>query len=336
MFKFRLCGFIVIIVTSLLSLLPATALADESDTGTISGQVINNTEGGGSVAGIEISLITYVDGVADEDKIEKTTTDGEGRFQFDDVAIENEYLVSVTYMEVSYYYLAVFEDGETTADVEVYVFDTTDSDEFIRVEQAHTIISVVSAEENSSVGEDYLLVTEFFVLVNDGDKTYVGTNGVLVFTLPQGATDVQVSQGEVSNYELLDDNRLTYLVPIPPEERQVSYSYTLPIPSLNSLTIPLQVHYPTDALDVMVSGEGIEVTTTQLIYADPVVMGTGKKFIHFRSEDLSRGTVISLHFSKAAGVGGTLFVVLYVIVGVVIAGIAVYLVKRIVGSKRNE
>jgi hypothetical protein len=309
---------------SLVSLLPAVALAQESAVGTISGQVVNGTAGGGSVAGIEVSLITYVNGMAGETRT--TMADGEGKFRFDNATIDNKYLVSTKYMDVNYYYSVIFEAGTTAAYVEAKVCDATNSDETIRVKQAHTIIN---AEEKD------LLVTEVFVLVNDGDKTYVGTNGVLVFTLPQGATEFQAPQEQAPDYEFLDNNRVTYLVPFPPGERQVVYSYTLPVPSYNGLTIPWQVDYPTDVLDLMVAGEGIEVAATQLAPADPVVTGTGERFIHFRGDNLPRGTVINLHLSKASQGGGTLRVILYIIIVMVIAGAAVYLVKRI-GKRKRE
>jgi hypothetical protein len=308
---------------SLVSLLPAAALAQESAIGTVSGQVINDTPGGGSVAGIEVSLITYVNGGAGETRT--TMADDEGKFQFDNAATDNKYLVSTKYMDVNYYYAVVFEAGKMTAYVEVKVCDATNSDEAIRVKQAHTIIS---AEEKD------LLVTEVLVLVNDGDKTYVGTNGVLVFTIPQEAIDFQVPQEQAPDYEFLGNNKVTYLVPFPPGERQVVYYYILPVASYDGLTTTLPVDYPTDILDLMVAGEGIEVVATQLAPADPVVIGTGERFIHFRGDNLQRGTVINLRLSKASQGAGILRVILYVIIGLAIAGVAVYLVKRM-GKRKS-
>jgi hypothetical protein len=327
MFKCRLYSLIFLVtgLISLVSLSPVAALAQESGIGNISGQIVNGTEGGGSVAGIEVSLITYVNGVAGEART--TIADSKGKFQFEDVTTDNEYLVSTEYMDVNYYYSVAFEAGETTVYVEVGVCDSTDSDEAVRVEQAHTIIN---AEEND------LLVTEVFVLLNDGDKTYVGTNGVLVFTLPQGAIDFQAPQEQAPDYEFLDNNRVTYLVPFPPGERQIIYAYTLPVLSHDGLTIPLQVDYPTDVLDIMVAGEDIEVAVTQLTPADPIVTGTGERFIHFHGENILRNTVINLSLSHLSDGGSPFFVILWVIIAVVIIGIAVYLLKRWRRGKTNE
>ena len=311
--------FISILTLAILLVLalPVTALAQESADGVINGQVINGTEGGGSVAGIEVALIAYVNGVIAETGT--AVTESEGKFQFDNVAIEHEYLVTTRYMGVDYYYPVTFEPGETTTYVEVGVCDTTNSDEAIRVMSAHTIIAV---EEKD------LLVTEVFWLVNDGDRTYVGTDGVLVFTLPGEATNFQASQEQAPDYQFLDSNRVTYLVPFPPGERQLVYSYMLPAISDNELTIPLQVDYPTDVLELMVAGEDIEVAVSQLAPAEPVITDTGERFIRFQGENLSSGTVINLRLSSTSGGGGPYYVILYIIIGMLIAGIAVYMVRR--------
>ena len=306
---------IVILAVLLVSGLPA--LAQDSDEGTISGQVINGTEGGGSVAGVAVTLITYINDAIAETRA--TQADGEGKFRFENVAAEHEYLVSARYMEVDYYYPVVFDPGETAAYVEVGVCDATSSDQAIRVGLAHTIINV---EEES------LRVTEISWLVNDGDRTYIGADGILVFTLPEGATGFDAPQELMPDYQLLDDNRVAYLVPFPPGERQLVYSYRLAKADSNELSIPLEIDYPTDNLEIMVGGEGVEVTVTQLAPAEPVFTGTGERFIHFRGENILRGTVINISLSNLSEGGGVLFTILWVIIALLVAGMAVCLVKK--------
>ena len=314
---------IVILAILLVSGIPA--LAQESGEGTINGQVINGTEGGGSVAGVEVTLLTYVDDMMAETRT--TTTDDEGQFLFDDIVIENEYLVSARYMKVDYYYQAVFEPEETAAFVEVWVCDTTASDEAIRIGLAHTIISL---EEES------LLVAEFFWLVNDGDMTYVGTDDALVFTLPEGAVGFEAPQELLPDFQFLDNNRVAYLVPLPPGDKQLMYSYQLAKPDSNELSVPLEINYPTDSFELMVGGEGIEVAVSQLAPAEPVFTATNERFIHFQGENLSRGTVLNVHLSNLSEGGGVLFTILWVIIAVVIIGMAVYLLRRRRRKKTSE
>ena len=222
-------------------------------------------------------------------------------------------------MEVDYYYLAAFDPGETTTYVEVGVCDTTSSDQTIKIGLAHTIINI---EEES------LQVNEVFWLVNDGDRTYVGEDGVLVFTLAEGATSFEAPEELMPDYQFLDDNRVTYLIHFPPGERQLVYSYRLVKPESNELTIPLKIYYPTDSLELMVAGEDIEITVNQLAPADPVVADTGERFIHYRGENLPRDTVVDIHLYYLSGTSNMLFTVFWVIIGMAVVGTAVYIVMK--------
>jgi len=314
----------IFIIFSLLAL-PGVASAQSSAEGVVEGQVVNGTEDGGSVAGLEITLITYIDNALAEKRT--ATADNDGRFRFENVNAEHQYLVAATYMDVHYYNPVVFQPDEITAYVEVGVCDTTDSDEAIRVGLSHTIIYI---------GEDSIKITEMFWLVNDGDRTYAGTGGALIFTLPEGAADFEAPQELLADYQLLDNNRLTYLVPFPPGERQLVFSFKLPKPDSDELTIPLEINYPTDIFELMVSGEGIEVIAPQMAPTDPVTTDTGEIFIHFRGESLPRGTVTDLRLSGLSGSGGLFFTVLWVIIALVIIGTAVYLLKRKRVRNANE
>jgi hypothetical protein len=308
---------IIGLVVLLFAGLPVGAFAQEPTEGTISGQVINGTEGGGSVAEIEVTLIAYVD---DMISVTRTVrTDGEGKFQFYNVALEPEYLVTTKYMEVDYYNMVVFEPGESTVYVELGVCDTTNNDEAIMVGLAHKIFSIE---------EDSLKVTEVFWMFNDGDRTYVGADGVLVFTLPDGARDFEAPQEMMPDYRFLDDGRLTYLVPFPPGERQLVFSYCLAKPDAAEFTVTLEIDYPTEALELLVQGEGIEVTVSQLAPAEPVVTDAGERFIHFRGENLPRGCMIDLALSGLSGGGGFPLFILWIIIAVVVIGIAVYMIRR--------
>jgi hypothetical protein len=308
----------LVLVILLVWVLPAAVLAQEPGAGTIEGQVINGTEGGGSVAGLEVTLIMYVDDVMAGTRA--AITDDEGKFQFGNVDIQNEYVVSAKYMEVDYYYPADFTTGETTAYVEVWVCDATTSDEAIRISLAHIIMDV---------SEEDTVVTEVFQLLNDGDKTYAGTDSMLAFTLPEGVYSYEAPQYLMQDYQPLDDNRLAYLVPFPPGERQLIFSYSLAMPDSKELTIPFVVDYPTDSMQLLVSGEDIEVATDELTPGGPIYTDTGERYIRFWGEDIPRGTVINVLVSNLPGGGGVvLFIIIGVVIVVIIAGIAVFMLRK--------
>jgi len=308
---------IIILVALCLIGWPVAAQDQEPAEGEITGQVVNGTEGGGSVAEVAITLITYVDDMMSATTT--TTTDGEGKFRFNNLVREYTYLVSAKYMGVDYYYPVTFESGTETAHVEVGVCDVTDSDQAISIGLAHIVINVA---------EDSLKITAVYWLVNDGDMTYVGRDGGLVFTLPEGAFGFEAPQELMIDYQLLEGNRIAYLVPFPPGERQLVYAYRLAKPDTAEFTLPLKVDYTTDSLELMVAGEDIEAAVTQLAPAEPVVTDTGERFIHFQGKNLPRNTMINLRLSNLSGGSGSPWLILWVIIAVVVVCTAVYLIRR--------
>lgn len=310
---------IVSLLTGLLLFtgIAAPAFAQDSGDGSIGGRVVNDTRGGSSVAGVEVTLLTYVDNALADAIIVKT--DSEGNFRFDGIDPEHTYIVSARYLEVDYYYQVRFESGEAETYIEVGVCDTTDSDDAISVAVNHKIIDI---EEES------IKVTEVLRLVNDGNETYVRSDGVLDFQLPEGAFGFEASRELMTDFQLLDGNVITYLVPFPPGERQLVYSYRLPKPDEDEITIPLVIDYPADSVEVMVSGEDIEVSAGQLAPAEPVVNDAGERLIHFHGKYFPRNAVISLGIADLSGGGGFPLYIVWIIIAAAAAGIIIFTVVR--------
>lgn len=310
--------FLLLAVLLLLAGIPASAFAQESTEGTINGQVVNDTQNGISVAGVEITLLIYIDDTL-ADTI-TAITDDEGKFQFDGINPEHIYLITARYLDVDYYYPVEFKADTTTAHVEVGVCDTTDSDALIRSELTRKIVDI--AEETN-------LITEIHWLVNDGDKTYLRADGVLDFTLPEGAYGFEAPEQLVIDFELLEGNMAGYLVPFPPGEQQLIYAYRLAKPDTAEFNIPLAVDYPTDALEVMINSEDIEAAVTQLAPAEPLVTEDSVTYIRFQGTNIPRNTIINLQLTDLSRSGGFPLVILWAIIAVVvISGIALYLIPR--------
>ncbi len=145
----RVALLVIIFVLSLSS----SALAAEPDSGVIEGSVVNRTEGGSSVADQDVTLKTYLNDA--EMGSTATKTDASGQFVFDSLSTESgySYEVSLFFQQAEYYseWLS-FDEGETTKSTEVIVYNSTTSDEAIKVAMAHTIIYV---------GQDNLKVMEY-------------------------------------------------------------------------------------------------------------------------------------------------------------------------------
>lgn len=316
---------ILFIIIFLLTGVPTFAFAQEPAEGIISGQVFNGTEGGGSVAGVEVTLLTYVnDALTDTTTI---STDDEGSFQFDGINLEYEYLVAASYMDVDYYYPVEFEPEAATAYVEVWVCDATDSDDLIRSGLTRKIVDIE---------EETLKITEIHWLVNDGDKTYVRADGVLDFTLPEGAFEFEAPEQLVIDFQLMEGNTVTYLVPFPPGERQLAYAYRMPKPDTAEFTVPLTVDYPTDSLEILIRGEDIEAAVTQLAPTEPLVTDSGESYLRFQGTNLPRNSVINLQLSDLSRGSGFPLYILWIIIAVVVVGIAIYLIRRKKRAGGNE
>ena len=304
---------------------PGVAFAQEPANGTIEGQVVNQSEGGGSVADLSVSLIS---GGEEEGAAETRTarTDGEGRFQFSNIPVESSYLVRVDYMKIAYYYPLDFSDTETTISIEIPVCDTTASDQAIRIAWHHVVVRIQ---------EEDISVTEVILLVNDGDRTYVGSEatsfegkqGTLVFTMPPGAMQFEVPEDSAEDYLLVDNMVVTTMV-FPPGEKQLLYYYQLATSESGDFTINLKADYPTDAMDVMVTGEDTEVSSARLVPADPVETDDGQHYVHFTGEYLDRGDAIDIRLARSSGGSGMLAIVLWIVGAVVVLCMLVYLVRR--------
>jgi 5-hydroxyisourate hydrolase-like protein (transthyretin family) len=318
----RLLTIIIVILT--VCLLPAPAFAQETANGTVTGQVINDTTGS-SVSGAQVTLITYIDNALAD--FTYTNTDNEGNFIFENIDMENTYLISVKYEEADYYYQVFFENDETTAFVSAGVCDVTTDDADIRIGKAHNIIEVE---------EDSLSVTMVFWLYNDGERTLTGTDGVLFFTLPEDAYNLEAPEELMIDYLLLDSGKLTHLVPFPPGERQIVFSYQIAKPDTRDFTVPFTIDYPADSVEVMVLGEDIEVAVADLLApADPVYSETGERFIHFEGTSINRGAVIEVIITNLNTVSSfPLFA--WIVVGVGAAGAIIYVASKLLRRKTNE
>ncbi len=275
--------------------LSASALAAEPDSGIIDGQLVNGTEGGGSVADLDISLTTYLN----DTEVGSTTTktDAEGRFVFDGLSTESgySYQVILTFQQAEYSSERLsFDEGETSKSAEVIVYDSTTSDEAIKVVMSHMIIYV---------GQGTLLVKEYFLFVNESDLTYIGSKEVtaggdretLRFYLPKEATELEYTYGLMGCCIVGNEEGFAETMPTLPGTKEVAYSYTLNYSS-GTYTLSQKVNYPTANFDLLVQGEGIEIASDRLTIGEPMDI-EGARFNHLSGSDFASGNILVFQLS---------------------------------------
>jgi hypothetical protein len=137
----------VILTLVVLFGLPAGALAADEASGTIEGKLVNQTAGStSSVADVQITLKTYLDG-ADQQKDAFAKTDADGKFIFNGLQTgdKHSYEMTVTYLRADYTSETIsFGADETNKYIEWTVYDSTTSDEAIKITNAHSIIYLTS------------------------------------------------------------------------------------------------------------------------------------------------------------------------------------------------
>lgn len=275
--------------------LSASALAAEPASRIIEGRVVNGTAGGSSVADQNITLKTYLNDA--EVDATSTETDAEGRFVFDDVSAESgyDYQVVLTFQDAEYYseWLS-FAEGETTRSVEAIVYDSTTSDEAIKVTMTHTIIYV---------GQDSLQFMEYFLFVNEADRTYIGSEESVIegkretlrFFLPQEATELQITMGLMECCIMGSEEGFIDTMPVLPGGKEMAYSYTVDY-NAGVHTLSQRVYYPITNLDLLIQGESVEVASDRLTVSEPMDI-EGVRFKHFSGRDFAPGDILVAQLS---------------------------------------
>ena len=314
---FRHLILLVLLFSILLS--PASVSAAEIDQGTIEGQIINDTENGGSVDSQEVILTTYLG--EEEMETESTTTASDGFFRFLEISTEPglSYDVEVLYQEVEYRSeRLVFNDDNLIKSIELIVYDTTENSEVIEMELAHIIIYVES---------DILQVEEYLLFINESDKTYVGTTSSndesiresLKFTIPKGAAELKAGYGLMDCCILATENGFIDTMPVLPGPKEVVYSYQI-YPDSKEYVFSKDADYPVRNLTLLIQGENIDISSEQL-FADEPLSIEGVTFNHLTGNNIARGEQLSVQLSELPVTGSSINIVwLALILAILIGG----------------
>ena len=290
--------------------------------GVIEGQVFDGSGDGAPLEGLPVTLTVFSG--SDSESAFETTTDQEGRFQFEGVETEGyTYQFEVEYAGVQYWSEELaFSEGENLISVPFTVFDSTTSDEALSVQRAHLVFDFEPG---------IIRVQEILIFFNDATTTYIGPTGAegeatVQFSLPEGATAVQLVEGLMECCVVETDTGLASTLPIFPGSKQFVFTYELRPPT-GTYDLAHRVVYPTESLDVLVTDVGVQVTAAGLTGAEPVSL-QGGDYLHLAGENLSAGEDIALHFAnlpletapaQPPGSGTSLFT--WIVMGVVIVGV---------------
>ena len=279
----------LLIIIFLLSLSASVSAAEPSG-GAIEGQIVNGTAGGSSVADQEITLKTYLNDV--ETVLTTTTTNIEGSFVLDGLSTElgYGYEVMLTFQGAEYYGKWLnFDEGEADKSSEIVVYDSTTSDEAIKIASAHTVIYT---------GGGSLEIGEYYLVINEADRTYIGSKEIagsenrktLNFRVPSEATDLQFGGELMECCILKSEDGFSDTMPVIPGSKDVTYYYRI---NYNSgiYTFSSSVMYPTANYDLLVQGETVQVASDQLAEEEAVFIEE-TVFNHLSGSDFDSGDIL--------------------------------------------
>jgi mono/diheme cytochrome c family protein len=154
--------------------------------------------------------------------------------------------------------IVVVESGMTSVDVSVPYYEPTTDVSVLKAERMHIFFDFVS--------EDTIQVFVLYIFSNTSDMVLAAESNdapALVFTLPEGATNLERDIGmEIQDVDLPDGFGLLTVYPST-EQYQILYSFELPYDQ-NSAEIDLPIAIDTSAVIVMMPENGVEVESNQL------------------------------------------------------------------------
>jgi hypothetical protein len=216
----------------------------ESMLGVIRGRVIN-----GSLSGeVPDELTVNLFGINGQQVVVRETVgiSSGGEFIFEDVLIVEGWLffVAAEYQGVLYYTAsAEIPLGDRILELPLEIFDSTDSDDFIRVEQLHILFDFSAPE---AVG-----VLEVWVISNTGDRTYVSREGGIEVVLPQEASGLQFGEGELGERFLPTELGFIDTAAVTPGIGTLELFFTYEIPHAGRLDFSQPLGYAVLGVEVM-------------------------------------------------------------------------------------
>jgi mono/diheme cytochrome c family protein len=263
--------------------------------GVIVGQVRNGTTGQ-PVGNVEVVLRRW--GTESELLPFTARADSDGNFRFEGLDTQSHafYRLEVSYDDISFPSDFVnFEPDNTQLSLPISVYETTTSDEAIRVERFHFII--IGDQPGS------LSVLELYQFSNQGDRAYVGTEGeaglreTARMALPAGAQGLTVQNGSLGVDFVETDDGLAATSPIVPggESFEVAFVYVVPFTG-NRLDLDRPLYYETASVNALLMDMGATLDSKALDFAGDRA-AQGQNFLQYTGQDIGAGEILPIRLN---------------------------------------
>jgi hypothetical protein len=226
--------------------------------------------------------------------VDSARTDRAGRFRFRFPADTGSvYLVSATYGGIEYFSPPVHLNPERPDTALQVVVSDTSTTQPIELEARHIVIAGPKRDGTRAV-------LDLLVLRNPGDRTRIATDSLHPAwegPLPKGSTGLDVGEGDYSAAAVQRrDDRIAFLAPIGPGEKQVVVDYVLPA-NVHEFVLPME--QPVRLVNLLLEERDARVLTPGLQPADSEVI-QGKTY-HRWSGSLRAGDTLRVKLRGWAG-----------------------------------
>ncbi|MGH7886108.1 MAG: c-type cytochrome [Thermodesulfobacteriota bacterium] len=266
-----------------------------AEKGTIKGTILNETTGQ-NASDVEIVLRSYLGDIEQDEKFKKA--DENGAFNYSNLDWNRSYELTVLYQQAQYTSnKMVFAPNQDTIDLQLPVFDSTESDKNISINNLHTIIYPSSDKR-------LVNVTNIYEFLNSEKKIYVGSTvqddnssrKTLVFTVPEGAKNVNFLSGINPENVVRSGSQYFDTAAVNPGSQNVVLSYDISPGSLNS-SLYIEPVYKVNNLIVLVKKERVNAEVKEI--GDPVdVVIESDTFEKYEKSDLSRDEKVLITFKR--------------------------------------
>jgi hypothetical protein len=278
---------------------PVAAAATD---GSVTGQVLNKTAGGGSTAGTTVVLVSF--GRKEQAPLGQQTAqaDANGHYSFSGLDRDPNivYITVARYQNVNYPSDQPFQlVDQASAQADITVYDSTTADDAIQLESLNLLV----------MGADQGVVQcmEMGALINNGDRTFVTANPqdqalarAIKFALPNGALSVQMQTGFTDQDVIPAVGGIQVTAPIPPGRHQFALSFQLPY-SGSDADLSMQIPYATSTYSVYLPDSGMKLDGSPLQPGGPTQLG-GQSYSLYTAANIARSTMIG---GTLAGLGAT-------------------------------
>ncbi len=292
--------FVAIVLGSFMPLFffaTAVAAQDTEEMTTLSGRIVNGTEGGEAPAGLTVfALVIDEDAESIVERVE-SVTEADGSFAIDVESVSEGRFYRIVADDGVYTPFVDLLPADAGEEVVLTVYDRTTSLDEISVTTYSIVIPAID-EDNEVLG-----VLAAVNLVNSGDEVYLadltdpnltGFN-LMRFNLPAGFQQLTVESDLPSGNVMEIDTGFAISNPVPPGEYSMVISYSASFAD-GVFEYPFRLPFGAENVTVLIPEGSGEVTGLGLTRADTAVIGDAR-YVQYEGSNYERRAELGLRIT---------------------------------------